>query len=226
MSAIANDADLAALHSGAQGITHRSAFPQVHRRPRLQPGRAAAPPLPFAGDIRATGDVLIDQLVQMHRSGFSSAVLAKAWTPPAQRQFAALAASTRAMPSRARSLPGGRMSAVTPAELARVNAELGRDAAAWCAGRGPGQPAIVTTNFRPFEAVILHMVTRAARRARGLDGQRLQHRSHLPLCRRGDAAGLNLKIYLPLRSRAHTARPWKAPRRRWTTRATRPSRKK
>ncbi|MDF1485158.1 DUF934 domain-containing protein [Ramlibacter sp. H39-3-26] len=29
----------------------------------------------FAGDIRATGDVLIDQLVQMERTGFSSAVL-------------------------------------------------------------------------------------------------------------------------------------------------------
>ena len=29
----------------------------------------------FAGDIRATGDVLIDQLLQMQRSGFSSAVL-------------------------------------------------------------------------------------------------------------------------------------------------------
>ena len=29
----------------------------------------------FAGDIRAIGDVLIDQLVQMHRTGFSSAVL-------------------------------------------------------------------------------------------------------------------------------------------------------
>jgi uncharacterized protein (DUF934 family) len=31
--------------------------------------------LGFQGDIRATGDVLVDQLVQMHRSGFSSAVL-------------------------------------------------------------------------------------------------------------------------------------------------------
>jgi uncharacterized protein (DUF934 family) len=31
--------------------------------------------LGFAGDIRATGDVLIDQLLQMQRSGFSSAVL-------------------------------------------------------------------------------------------------------------------------------------------------------
>ena len=31
--------------------------------------------LGFGGDIRATGEVLIDQLVQMERSGFSSAVL-------------------------------------------------------------------------------------------------------------------------------------------------------
>ena len=31
--------------------------------------------LGFTGDIRATGDVLIDQLVQMQRTGFSSAVL-------------------------------------------------------------------------------------------------------------------------------------------------------
>jgi uncharacterized protein (DUF934 family) len=29
----------------------------------------------YAGEIRATGDVLIDQLVQMQRTGFSSAVL-------------------------------------------------------------------------------------------------------------------------------------------------------
>ncbi|MEY2621976.1 MAG: hypothetical protein RIT26_1796, partial [Pseudomonadota bacterium] len=29
----------------------------------------------FAGDLRATGDVLVDQLVQMQRCGFSSAVL-------------------------------------------------------------------------------------------------------------------------------------------------------
>jgi uncharacterized protein (DUF934 family) len=31
--------------------------------------------LQFKGDIRATGDVLVDQLVQMQRSGFDSAVL-------------------------------------------------------------------------------------------------------------------------------------------------------
>ena len=31
--------------------------------------------LGFQGELRATGDVLIDQLVQMQRSGFDSAVL-------------------------------------------------------------------------------------------------------------------------------------------------------
>lgn len=31
--------------------------------------------LDFKGDIRATGDVLVDQLLQMQRTGFSSAVL-------------------------------------------------------------------------------------------------------------------------------------------------------
>lgn len=33
--------------------------------------------LGFAGDIRATGDVLIDQLLQMQRTGFTEAVLAQ-----------------------------------------------------------------------------------------------------------------------------------------------------
>jgi uncharacterized protein (DUF934 family) len=47
----------------------------------------------FAGDIRATGDVLIDQLVQMQRSGFSSAVLKEGKDPAeAERQFARYAA--------------------------------------------------------------------------------------------------------------------------------------
>ncbi|MBP3981568.1 DUF934 domain-containing protein [Acidovorax sp. JG5] len=42
----------------------------------------------FAGDIRATGDVLIDQLVQMQRTGFSSAVLREGVdVADAQRQF-------------------------------------------------------------------------------------------------------------------------------------------
>ena len=42
----------------------------------------------FAGDIRATGDVLVDQLVQMQRTGFSSAVLKEGKDiAEAQRQF-------------------------------------------------------------------------------------------------------------------------------------------
>ena len=42
----------------------------------------------FSGEIRATGDVLIDQLVQMQRTGFSSAVLKEGVdAADAQRQF-------------------------------------------------------------------------------------------------------------------------------------------
>lgn len=49
--------------------------------------------LGFQGDIRATGDVLTDQLVQMERSGFSSAVLREDQdVAHAQRQFARYAA--------------------------------------------------------------------------------------------------------------------------------------
>ena len=49
--------------------------------------------LGFAGDIRATGDVLIDQLVQMERTGFSSAVLKEGVdASDAQRQFDRFAA--------------------------------------------------------------------------------------------------------------------------------------
>ena len=42
----------------------------------------------FAGDIRATGDVLVDQVVQMQRTGFSSAVLKEGKdVADVQRQF-------------------------------------------------------------------------------------------------------------------------------------------
>ncbi|HSV79078.1 MAG TPA: DUF934 domain-containing protein [Ramlibacter sp.] len=45
--------------------------------------------LGFRGDIRATGDVLIDQLVHMERTGFTSAVLKEGKDPAdAARQFA------------------------------------------------------------------------------------------------------------------------------------------
>ena len=49
--------------------------------------------LGFTGEIRATGDVLIDQLVQMQRMGFSSAVLREGVdASAAQRQFDRFAA--------------------------------------------------------------------------------------------------------------------------------------
>ncbi len=49
--------------------------------------------LGFRGDLRATGDVLIDQLVHMQRTGFSSAVLKEGVdATDAQRQFDRFAA--------------------------------------------------------------------------------------------------------------------------------------
>lgn len=71
--ALANDAD-------AQAV----AFDNVQRIdlhfPKFTDGRAFSQAFilrrrGFTGDIRAHGDVLIDQLVQMQRSGFSSVVL-------------------------------------------------------------------------------------------------------------------------------------------------------
>jgi uncharacterized protein (DUF934 family) len=44
--------------------------------------------LKFRGDLRATGDVLVDQLIQMERTGFTSAVLKDGIDPEdAQRQL-------------------------------------------------------------------------------------------------------------------------------------------
>ena len=88
---IANDADLAALvASGALAGVQRI---ELHF-PSFTDGRAYTQAVllrrrhRFAGDIRATGDVLIDQLVHMQRSGFSSAVLAPGVNAAAaQRQF-------------------------------------------------------------------------------------------------------------------------------------------
>ena len=88
---IANDADVAELvASGAlQGIEQ-----VVLHFPKFTDGRAYTQAVllrrryKFAGDIRATGDVLIDQLVHMQRSGFTSAVLAPGVdASAAQRQF-------------------------------------------------------------------------------------------------------------------------------------------
>ncbi len=73
---IANDSDVA---SHSEQLAH-AAFVELHF-PVFTDGRAFSQAvqlrkrLNFKGDIRATGDVLIDQLVQMQRSGFTSAVL-------------------------------------------------------------------------------------------------------------------------------------------------------
>ena len=88
---IANDADLAEIAaSGALAEADRVEL----QFPKFTDGRAYSQALllrrryKFTGDIRATGDVLIDQLVHMHRSGFSSAVLAPGVdASAAQRQF-------------------------------------------------------------------------------------------------------------------------------------------
>ncbi len=93
---IANDAELADLAA-------QNAFAGIERIelhfPAFTDGRAYSQAIllrrryRFTGDIRATGDVLIDQLVHMHRSGFSSAVLAEGVDPAAaQRQFDRFAA--------------------------------------------------------------------------------------------------------------------------------------
>lgn len=89
---IANDAELAEVAaSGAlQGVERiELSFP------KFTDGRAFSQAVllrrryGFTGDIRATGDVLIDQLVQMARSGFTSAVLAEGVNAEAaERQFA------------------------------------------------------------------------------------------------------------------------------------------
>ncbi len=84
---LANDADpLTVALDGVERI-------ELHF-PKFSDGRAFSQAfllrrrLGFNGDIRATGDVLIDQLVQMQRTGFSSAVLrADQDVAHAQRQF-------------------------------------------------------------------------------------------------------------------------------------------
>jgi uncharacterized protein (DUF934 family) len=84
---VPNDADVAAL--ALEGVDRIEL-----NFPKFTDGRAYSQAyllrrrLKFAGDIRATGDVLVDQLVQMQRTGFSSAVLKEGKdVADAQRQF-------------------------------------------------------------------------------------------------------------------------------------------
>jgi len=71
--ALANDTD-------AQTVALDGIAQIVLNFPKFSDGRAFSQAYVlrrrgFAGDIQAQGDVLIDQLLQMQRSGFSSAVL-------------------------------------------------------------------------------------------------------------------------------------------------------
>lgn len=91
-------------------------------------------------------------------------------------------------------------------DLARVNAELGRDAPGlvrWALGLN--QPAIVTTNFRPFEAVILHLVTQVQRDVPviWMDNGYNTEATYRYADEVARLLKLNLRTYLPLRSRAH-----------------------
>ena len=96
----------------------------------------------FTGDIRATGDVLIDQLVHMHRSGFTSAVLGgvdgrRRGRAPV-RPFCCLLPGRceRAAPALC---PGGRMVPSPPAELdARQRRTGPRRRRPDALGAGPG----------------------------------------------------------------------------------------
>ena len=85
--ALANDADALALPlDGVERVdlhfpnfTDGRAFSQAFLLRRRRG---------YQGGIRATGDVLVDQLVQMQRTGFSSAVLREGVdAADAQRQF-------------------------------------------------------------------------------------------------------------------------------------------
>ncbi|WP_299766166.1 DUF934 domain-containing protein [Ramlibacter sp.] len=85
---LANDADaLAVPLDGVDRIELQ--FPKFTDGRAFSQARLLRQRRGFEGDIRATGDVGIDQLVQMHRTGFSSAVLKEGKDPAdAERQFA------------------------------------------------------------------------------------------------------------------------------------------
>ena len=85
---LANDADpLEALLDGVDRI--ELDFPKFTDGRAFTQARLLRQRRGFTGDIRATGDVLVDQLVQMYRVGFSSAVLKEGKDPAdVERQFA------------------------------------------------------------------------------------------------------------------------------------------
>nr|WP_295772869.1 phosphoadenosine phosphosulfate reductase family protein [Rhodoferax sp.] len=98
------------------------------------------------------------------------------------------------------------MSTATTIDLAQVNAQFGHDAPGlveWAMGLN--QSPIVTTNFRPFEAVILHMVTRIKPDVPvvWMDNGYNTEATYRFADEVTKQLGLKLRIYLPLRTRAH-----------------------
>ncbi|MBL9113723.1 MAG: phosphoadenosine phosphosulfate reductase family protein [Verrucomicrobiaceae bacterium] len=97
---------------------------------------------------------------------------------------------------------------MSPEAVSALNDEVqGRSAAElvrWAVARSEGK-AVVTSNFRPYEAVILHLATEAQA---DIPVLWVDHGTNLPetyrfaeKCR--EKLGLNLKPYLPLMTSAH-----------------------
>lgn len=91
-------------------------------------------------------------------------------------------------------------------DLATINADLGHDAPGltrWALSLN--KKAICTTNFRPFEAVILHMVTQVAPETDivWMDNGYNTEATYRYADEVARLLKLKLRIYLPLRSRAH-----------------------
>jgi phosphoadenosine phosphosulfate reductase len=97
------------------------------------------------------------------------------------------------------------MSPKTIADLNALTASLSpADVVKWAISQSEGK-AIVTTNFRPYEAIILHLATQAQA---DIPVLWVDHGSNLPetyvfaeQCR--EQLGLNLKPYLPQMTAAH-----------------------
>ena len=95
---------------------------------------------------------------------------------------------------------------VNAVTLAKINAEMGHNAQGlvqWAVGLN--QLAIITTNFRPFEAVILHMVTRVNPKVAvvWMDNGYNTEATYRFADDVTQLLKLDLHIYLPRRSRAH-----------------------
>jgi len=97
---------------------------------------------------------------------------------------------------------------MTPDQIAQVNAELRdqtpREIVRWAIAQAAGR-AIVSTNFRPYEAVILHLATQAQP---GIPVLWVDHGYNRPATYKHAAEltnllGLNLRAYVPKMTPAH-----------------------